>query len=106
MTMNPMAIRGVYMRNALFICEPSRRMRSEVRITPSSHAYSTSRSLAMSRKFWCLNITLISPSITARVMTDADRVMHVRLDMNSGVRNLLGRNHLMTTVHSSTEMKP
>ena len=93
------------MRKALLICVPSRRSNREMRITLSSQVYSTSRSLAMMRKF-CSVVTWMMRRITASRMTDAAMMMQVRLAMNSSVRKRLGMSTRMTRKLKSTENSP
>ena len=66
MTMNPTVISGEYIRKAALMCSWLRRSSSENSTIPSSHAYSTSRSLAMITKFW-LVVALITANMMAKV---------------------------------------
>ena len=54
------------MRKALFMCSCVRRSNSEKSTIPNSQAYSTSRSLAIIKKFW-LVVALIRANIKAKV---------------------------------------
>ena len=99
-TMNPTAISGAYIRNALFIWSPFTRISSDIRITPSSHAYSTSRLDAMIRKFW-LELFITSPCSMAKVTVVVAMIMHTRFFLNSSVLNLLGRANLKNSRFST-----
>ena len=77
------------MRKALLICFPLTRSNRDMRITPSNHAYSTSRLLAMVMKFW-FTVPRIMPMMMAKVMVVDAIMMQGRLSMNCSVRNLRG----------------
>ena len=98
--MNPTAISGAYMRNALFIWSPFTRISSDIRTTPSSHAYSTSRPDAIIRKFW-LELFITSPCSMAKVTVVVAMIMHTRFFLNSSVLNLLGRASLKNSRFST-----
>ena len=73
-------------------------------MAPKSHAYSTSRSLAMIMKF-CEEVALMMPRISAKVMVLVAMIMHGRLRINWSVRNLLGmrkRNTKMLSTEATT----
>ena len=70
------------MRKALWICSALRRSSSEMRMTASSHRYSTSRPLAMMKKFWSM-LWLTTPMITANVMVVVAQMMLERFFRNS-----------------------
>ena len=77
------------MRNALFTWSPFTRNKSENNITPSSQAYSTSRLLAMMRKFW-LDEARRMPMMTAKVIVVVAKITQVRFFLNSSVSRRLG----------------
>ena len=58
-------------------------------MTPSSHAYSTSRSLAIIRKF-CSDRVRMNPNMMAKVTVVVARIIQVRFFWNASVRNFLG----------------
>jgi len=60
----------------------------------------------MMMKFWSENINLVSPSIIASETTEDANMMHVRLDINDFVRNLLGIRNLITMMLMKQAMKP
>ncbi len=88
------------MRKALLICSPLTRSSSEMRMTPKSQAYSTSRFDAMRKKFWSVMV-IMTPMMTANVMVVVAMVMLWRLARNSFVRNLLGSSQRKNTRFSS-----
>ena len=92
-TTNPTAISGAYMRKALFIWSPFTRSSSDIRITPSSHEYSTSRLDAIIRKFW-LDWLITNPCMMAKVTVVVAITIHTRFFLNSSVLNLLGSANL------------
>ena len=73
------------MVKALLIWVPSTRSSSEMRMTPRSQAYSTSKSLAMMMKF-CSTSALMTARMMAKVMVAVAMMMHDRLAMNALVR--------------------
>ena len=77
------------MRKALFTCVPSMRSSSEIRMTPMSHANSTSRLEAMTRKFWP-EVFVMMPMMSAKVTVVAAISTADCLRRNSGVFSRLG----------------
>ena len=65
------------MRKALCIWSPLTRNSSEMRMTPSSHAYSISRSLAMMKKFWS-SVARRKPMMMANVRVVVAMMIHGR----------------------------
>ena len=93
------------MRKALFICLPSTLRSSDIRITPSSQAYSTSRLLAMVMKFW-FTVLRMMPIRMANVIVDVAIMMHGRFSMNCSVRNFFGIRKRIASKFSRMAMMP
>ena len=77
------------MRNALRTWSPSTRSSSDIRITPSSHAYSTSNVDAITRKF-CPVLFTNRPCISAKVTVVVAMMIAGRFLRYSGVSKRLG----------------
>ena len=65
-------------------------------MTPSSHAYSTSRLLAMIKKF-CSVVASITPMMMANVMVVVAMMVSPRFLLNSSVRKRLGSSQRKNT---------
>ena len=91
------------MRKALLIWSPLTRSNSEISITPRSQANSTSRSDAMSRKFWSIAACMM-PMMMAKVMVVVASTMLLRFFLNSSVLNRLGISQRKNTRLSSEAM--
>ena len=66
-----------------------------MRITPSNHAYSTSKLAAIMTKFWSITIS-VTPKMRAKVTVVVAMMIHARFFINSSVRNRLGTTKRMT----------
>ena len=104
-TMKPMAMSGLYILNALLRWSWLRRNSSENSTTPSSQAYSTSRSLAMITKFW-LVVARITPSIMAKVNVVEAIMKQAGFFRYSFCLMRRGSRYFITTMFSSEAIMP